>query len=60
MACLVLSKIQTMTESSIEILVLKIQSLKIIDINGEDIDTTVSLVQATANVLSSAGKQGHN
>ena len=51
MAYLLLSKILTTTESAIEILLVKIKYLKIRNIKGEDIDSVVSLIRSTVEVL---------
>lgn len=44
MAYLLFTKIMTTTESAIEILVKKIERLKIRDIAGEDVDSVISLI----------------
>ena len=49
MAYLLLSKILTTTESAIEILLVKIKSLKIRNIKGEDVDSVVSLIRSTVD-----------
>ena len=60
MAYLLLSKILTTTESAIEILLVKIKSLKIRDSKGEDVDGVVSLVQSTVDVLISASDESRS
>ena len=60
MAYLLLSKILTTTESAIEILIKKIQKIKIRDIKGEDVDSVVSLVRSTVDVLRSASDEGRS
>jgi len=60
MACLLLSKILSTTESAIEILIKKIQKIEIRDIQGEDVDSVVSLVRSTVDVLRSASDEGRS
>ena len=57
MAHLLFDKILTTTESAIEVLVKKIENLKIRDQIGEDIDSVVSLIRSTVDVLHSASDE---
>ena len=53
-AYLLLSKILQTTESAIEVMITKISKIKIRDIKGEDVDSVVSMVRSTFDILDGA------